>query len=86
MWLALDEPYEILENKNELFTLTDLYDKFKDLVGGDEVLDPKYIKQKLIQKYGDRNIGQKLSEMKYNNLYVLTCQKQFICLLLMWRT
>ena len=51
---VLEKLYSYLESENELFTLADLHEKLKEFAGTDDVFVPKYIKQKLMDRYGDQ--------------------------------
>ena len=50
---ALEKLYSYLESENELFTLGDLHEKLV-FAGTDDVFIPKYIKQKLLDRYEDQ--------------------------------
>ena len=51
---VLEKLYSYLESENELFTLADLHEKLKEFAGTDDVFVPKYIKQELMDRYGDQ--------------------------------
>ena len=51
---ALEKSYSYLESENELFTFADLHQNLKEFAGTDDVFVPKYIKQKLMDRYGDQ--------------------------------
>ena len=50
---ALEKLYSYLESENELFTLGDLHEKLVS-AGTDDVFVPKYLKQKLLDRYEDQ--------------------------------
>ena len=51
---GLEKSCSYLESENELFTFADLHQNLKEFAETDDVFVPKYIKQKLMDRYGDQ--------------------------------
>ena len=51
---VLEKLYSYLESENELYTLANLHEKLKEFARTDDVFVPKYIKQTLMDRYGNQ--------------------------------